>query len=78
LVNSDETEHNHCPHSFSLLPSGSSSQGNRLGQSACSVSENEAGANAHGGGKINFEIVFSAIEKAGKSLTIEMYPGENH
>jgi dipeptidyl aminopeptidase/acylaminoacyl peptidase len=42
------------------------------------VSENEAGANAHGGGKINFEIVFSAIEKAGKSLTIEMYPGENH
>ena len=48
-----------------------------MGQSACSVSENEAGANAHGGGKINFEIVFSAIEKAGKSLTIEMYPGEN-
>jgi hypothetical protein len=47
-----------------------------MGQSACSVSENEAGANAHGGGKINFEIVFSAIEKAGKSLTIEMYPAK--
>ncbi|MCH1410421.1 MAG: hypothetical protein L7V87_15440 [Verrucomicrobiales bacterium] len=63
---------------FSLLPSDGYSRGNRLGKSACSVSEDEAGANALSGGKIKFEIVFPAIEKAGKSLTIEMYPGENH
>lgn len=28
--------------------------------------------------KINFELVFPAIEKAGKSLTVEKYPGEQH
>lgn len=28
--------------------------------------------------KINFDIVFPAIKDAGKSITIEMYPGEDH
>jgi len=28
--------------------------------------------------KINFEIVFPAIEKAGKTILIKRYPGEDH